>query len=219
MTTLIFPRQSSNESFGSLVVAMRHAVGLGQATLAERAGCSPSHLSNIEHVRSAPPTEKLARRLAQGMGLTLSETKAFVAEANLARSQWHAERVRSRTRGRDEEGGASATVLGNAPYDRAAAKPDFQSCTESLRHGVASSATWSPASGLFRDCDVEGDGRVETPRCQAGAFWIAAKTVRFDVDLPQIGAACLEIDVATLGSDCRLLMRVVPRTLEAERRP
>ena len=219
MATLIFPPQNSNESFGSLVVAMRHAFGLGQAALAERAGCSPSHLSNIEHVRSAPPTEKLARRLAQGMGLTLSETKAFVAEANLARSQWHAERVRSRTRGRVEEEGASATLSGNAPYDRAAGRADFQNCAESLRHGVASSASLSPTSAVFRDRHLDGDDRVEAPRCQPGAFWIAAKTVRFDVDLPQIGAACLEIDVATLGSDCRLLMRVVPRTLEPERRP
>jgi transcriptional regulator with XRE-family HTH domain len=151
MATSIFPLQRSNESFGSLVVAMRHAFGLGQAMLAERAGCSPSHLSNIEHVRSAPPTEKLARRLAQGMGLTLSETKAFVAEANLARSQWHAERVRSRTRGRAEEEGASATVSGKAPHDRTAAEADFQRRPESLRHGVGSSAAVSPASALFRD--------------------------------------------------------------------
>jgi transcriptional regulator with XRE-family HTH domain len=223
MTSLKILSVNPFSSFGAAVAQMRHGRGLKQAELAKRVELSASHLSNIEHARSAPPTEDLARRLARELSLTLGETKTFVAEANLARSQWHAERVRSRARRRADQDAVSEGVRWHAGQGEAAME-DLALRVTSQNRMSTQLAPPSLTDALTRECaeasaGFEGDGRDEAASCPPGAFSIAAQTVRLDIDLPQIGAACLEIDVSTHGSDCRLAMRVVPRPLERERRP
>ena len=207
--------------FGRVVAAMRHGCELGQAELARRAGCSPSHLSNIEHGRSAPPTEDLARRLGHGLELSLSEAKTFVAEANLARSQWHAQRVRSRQADVDDPA-TSGSVCARASDGLEASAYAPPPGATSLDGFVSSATLPSPAQALHEahvGAGGGGRGHGKGVVAQEGAFSIAAQTVRLDIDLPRIGAACLEIDVSTQGSDCCVSMRVVPRTLARERRP
>jgi transcriptional regulator with XRE-family HTH domain len=220
MAILNFPSNSSGDDFGRFVVAMRQRRKLKQATLAERAGISPCHLSNIEHARSAPPSEELARRFAQGMSLTLTETKTFVAEANLARSQWHAERLRAQVREVTDEGPAPSGAREDVPGSCGAVSGASPGHATAQHSALASTSDAWPVGALLGGRVGAGGARhgQATP-CHEGAFAIAAQTVRLDIDLPRIGAACLEIDVSTEGSDCCLLMRVVPRTLERERRP
>jgi transcriptional regulator with XRE-family HTH domain len=204
------------------VAEMRHERKVKQATLAKRVGLSASHLSNMEYGRSAPPTEEVARRLARELWLSPSETKTFVAEANLARSQWHVERVRSRARARAEHETGTPDGCADARDRHEAAEPELALRVTSLdgtsRPMTASSLTEALIRGSA-GVDDGGDGHCEAARWPPGAFSIAAQTVRLDIDLPQIGAACLEIDVSAEGSDCRLSMRVVPRTLQQGRRP
>ena len=205
--------------FGRVVAAMRHGCELGQAELARRAGCSPSHLSNIEHGRSAPPTEDLARRLGHGLELSLSEAKTFVAEANLARSQWHAQRVRSRQADVGEPATSGSVCVRTSDGLEAIAYAPHR-CATSLDGSVSPATLSSPAQALHgAHVGAGGGGGGKGVVAQEGAFSIAAQTVRLDIDLPRIGAACLEIDVSTQGSDCCVSMRVVPRTLARERRP
>ena len=215
------PGGSPLSHFGRAVAAIRHGCELGQAELARRAGCSASHLSNIEHGRSAPPTEDLARRLGHGLELSLSEAKTFVAEANLARSQWHAQRVRSRHSDVDERA-TSGSVCAPASDGVEVSAYAPPSCATSLDGSVSSATLPSPAQALHGAHVGAGGGACGQGKglvAQKGAFSIAAQTVYLDIELPQGGAACLEIDVWTHGSDCRLAMRVVPRPLEQNRRP
>lgn len=96
MTTSQGQLPEASEPFGVAVAAMRHALPVGQAELARRAGCSAAHLSNIEHGRSAPPGPSLALRLSRGLSLNGRETQLFIQRAQVALYQWKLERRQQR---------------------------------------------------------------------------------------------------------------------------
>jgi transcriptional regulator with XRE-family HTH domain len=54
---------------GPAIAAIRKALGITQAALAERAGISPSHMNKIEHGVEQPKFET-AVRIARELGVT-----------------------------------------------------------------------------------------------------------------------------------------------------
>ena len=75
---------SQSESFGQLVKARRHELGLTQDELAHRVGCAPITLRKIEH-DDLRPSVQIAERLAMALNIPLEERAVFVRLARAER--------------------------------------------------------------------------------------------------------------------------------------
>ena len=74
------PGQRDPLSFGSLLRQHRSAHQLTQAGLAQRAGCSPEVLRKFE-ADAKRPSQQLAARLADALGLAAAERDRFLHTA------------------------------------------------------------------------------------------------------------------------------------------
>src|SRR5258705_13871031 len=68
-------------SFAQLLRAYRHAIGLSQRELAERAEMSPATIRDLEQRRALHPRARSVRALVAALGLTGADAETFLATA------------------------------------------------------------------------------------------------------------------------------------------
>ena len=187
--------------FGAGVVAMRRSRGLGQAQVARRAECSPAHLSNIEHERSAPPGESLAARLCAALELSEAQSRRFMRAAREALRAW-------RSRLREER-----ATLRRAGHNAASADHvhGWQRDSEGIRQ--------LSALGHRLNSDERGEcPETSRPRLVAWSGYRldeAGGQLHIGLDLPEVDDA--ELVIALTNGDLRL--RVERRAATNTRSP
>ena len=90
-------RGSDSLSFGDLLRQHRHAAGLSQEELAERAGMSPRGISDLERSVRTYPYRETARLLAEALGLSGGRPVGVPARGPASAQQRHGARATGRS--------------------------------------------------------------------------------------------------------------------------
>lgn len=85
---------TGGETFGAMLKRLRIGIGISQNELARRAQCDPAYVNRMERmgqktiggleIATFMPSRPIALALAEGLGLSASETDRFLFTAGLA---------------------------------------------------------------------------------------------------------------------------------------